>query len=615
MIPTRPLKGTSNEGKVASRANTESIVVRSVNLIIFVVSLPDFSAFKQVIVPALAKTAVMQETDRSKIAWTKGCIPKKLYGLYTWNLSEKDRTNTSAVRELAPTKLVKINPASEGFVRSSVFLSTTKRIFSTLSSLPYARLIKLSLSRESSRDSVSFFPSRSPSPIPRKLRRCISSSYLLSNKQTLFNPIAPYWRYAYIPDIQTLLHPIGIYEEMQNKNNENGNLDNFLNKETRMDRGLSLFQKAKKVISENSDGSFSVPSQSVEEIAYTVRLIGKEYSCNCPDFVQRHEEIGICKHIHAVKFWIASQTYLKQEAPKPRVFADDSIQCDKCGSIRVIKYGITAHKQTYWCKDCSHKFTPSLIKKSKFTPELVSLTLDLYFSGTSLRKISRIISDHTGQYLGATTVYDWIQKFVPKIAEYTNSLSPELSDTWHADELFVKMRNGVDYRKNKSIAFLWNIMDRKTRFLLASKLSPLRDRIGARDAFVEARNNAHGNYPEKVLTDAFPSYDRIAYARATGWNIKHIAKMGVNKPHANNNRIERCNGTLRERTKVQRGWKSFGSALAEGQRVHYNFVKPHMALEKQTPAQRAGIPIKNSWNELLRLALTNQTRTSEENNQ
>lgn len=38
--------------------------------------------------------------------------------------------------------------------------------------------------------------------------------------------------------------------------------------------------------------------------------------------------------------------------------------------------------------------------------------------------------------------------------------------------------------------------------------------------------------------------------------------------------------------------------------MHYNFVKPHKALDGQTPAQRAGIPIENSWNELLKLALS-----------
>lgn len=395
-----------------------------------------------------------------------------------------------------------------------------------------------------------------------------------------------------------------------------GKLDEFLNKETRQDRGLALFQKAKKSIFENSDGSFSVPSARCEEIAYIVKLVNAKYQCTCPDFVFNH--IEICKHIHAVKFWIASRAFL-EEKPKPKVFSGDSIQCDKCGSIRVIRYGINTNKQTYWCKDCSHKFTPSLIPKSKFTPELISLTLDLYFSGTSLRKISRIVSDHTGVNVGSSTIFDWIQRFVPKISEYVNSLEPQLSGTWHADELFVKMKDGTDLKTKsgsyKNIAFVWNVMDRKTRFLLASKISSFRDANGAFQAFKEARKNSHGQFPEMIFTDAAGAYASIQHAEVKGWNPTVVRKSGIGKPHANNNRIERLNGTLRERVKVQRGWKSSESQIGEGQRIHYNFVKPHQALEGQTPAQRAGIPIQNSWNELLKQALTNRTRTTGENNQ
>lgn len=371
----------------------------------------------------------------------------------------------------------------------------------------------------------------------------------------------------------------------------------------RMTRGLLLFQKKGKSITENEDGSWTVPSQFDSSKSYEVRLLGERYVCTCPDFEQR--EIEFCKHVHAVKFLIASQVYFENKE-KPKVFSEDSIQCVKCGSIRVIRYGFDNGKQTYKCKDCLKKFVPSLILRAKFSPELISLTLDLYFSGTSLRKIARIVSDHTGQHLGATTVYDWIQRFVPQISSYVNSLEPKLSDTWHADELFVKMRNGIDYRKNKSIAFLWNVMDRKTRFLLASKLSPLRDHIGANQAFTEARKNAHGNYPETVTTDSLKSYGHIKYNTSPNWEIKHVENVGIRSKHLpspNNNRIERLNGTLRERVKVQRGWKSFESQIAEGQRIHYNFVKPHMSLEGQTPAQRAGIPLENKWLLLLTGAL------------
>jgi hypothetical protein len=83
---------------------------------------------------------------------------------------------------------------------------------------------------------------------------------------------------------------------------------------------------------------------------------------------------------------------------------------------------------------------------------------------------------------------------------------------------------------------------------------------------------------------------------------------GISK-RENNNRIERLNGTLRERVKVQRGWKTSKTPLAEGNRIQYNFVKPHMALDGKTPAQQACIPIdeRNKWLELLKKG-TSQNR-------
>jgi transposase-like protein len=386
-----------------------------------------------------------------------------------------------------------------------------------------------------------------------------------------------------------------------------------MTQDLRKEKGLEIAKM--NVITENADGSFSVPSQTIGEIAYRVVPLNGSYSCNCPDFTQRHAEIQACKHIHAVRFWVAARVEL-QEKPKPKVFADDAIQCWKCGSIRVVKNGIKRAKQAYICRDCGRRFTEwGLLKGSRYTPEMVSLTLDLYFSGMSLRKIARTVNSHYGLKLGYATIYRWIQKFIPRIAEYANSLTPELSATWQADELFVKMKGGEKETQYKqmNMAYLWNVMDRGTRFLLASKLSKHRDDSGAISGMLEAKRNAHDSQPETILTDGHRSYNEgIAYAWFNGQKPKHIAKAGMGKPDANNNRIERLNGTLRERVKVQRGWKSMKTPLAEGQRIHYNFVKPHTALEGQTPAERArvGVEGQDKWLSLLKAALIPQGGTA-----
>jgi hypothetical protein len=60
---------------------------------------------------------------------------------------------------------------------------------------------------------------------------------------------------------------------------------------------------------------------------------------------------------------------------------------------------------------------------------------------------------------------------------------------------------------------------------------------------------------------------------------------------------------LRERVKVQRGWESPNSVLAEGNKLQHNFVKPHMALGGKTPAEISGLNVKG-WKRLLELAAT-----------
>ena len=182
-----------------------------------------------------------------------------------------------------------------------------------------------------------------------------------------------------------------------------------------------------------------------------------------------------------------------------------------------------------------------------------------------------------------------------------NSLTPQLSDSWHIDELFVKMKGGDKRKGNTIFDYLWNIMDRDSRFLIASKLSEKRDTNGANQAINQAIHNSHDNLPNTVYTDALEAY-REGISQTLGYKVDHVAKCGITKPHANNNRVERLNGTLRERVNVQRGWKNPKSAIAEGQRIYYNFIKPHQSLDGKTPADKVGINIdgKDKWKDLLK---------------
>jgi hypothetical protein len=105
-------------------------------------------------------------------------------------------------------------------------------------------------------------------------------------------------------------------------------------------------------------------------------------------------------------------------------------------------------------------------------------------------------------------------------------------------------------------------------------------------AFREAAKNAHGITPEKVFTDSLRHYNSGISKNFP--NAERITNCGIMKAYPNNSRVERLNSTLIERTKVSTGWKNGKTPIAEGQRIHYNFVKPPLALDGKTRAEAAG---------------------------
>ena len=58
--------------------------------------------------------------------------------------------------------------------------------------------------------------------------------------------------------------------------------------------------------------------------------------------------------------------------------------------------------------------------------------------------------------------------------------------------------------------------------------------------------------------------------------------------------VERLNNTVREREKVMRGMQNNDTAkvLMDGFRNYYNFLRPHMGIDNNTPAKEAGLNLE-----------------------
>jgi transposase-like protein len=112
--------------------------------------------------------------------------------------------------------------------------------------------------------------------------------------------------------------------------------------------------------------------------------------------------------------------------------------------------------------------------------------------------------------------------------------------------------------------------------------------------------------PSFVVTDKLQAYRR-AFNKEFYVNEKngplHVRLKNI-RQGTNNNIVERLHGTVRERTKVMRGLDNEESAsrMIEGQRLYYNYLRPHMALNGKTPAEVAGLDMKleqNKWQSLI----------------
>ncbi len=341
-----------------------------------------------------------------------------------------------------------------------------------------------------------------------------------------------------------------------------------------------------KMLSENR---YEVPSQSNGN-TYTVTNYANSWSCTCPDFTFRHVT---CKHIHAVSLWQRLSEKLYKEASGTLPSSTSLMMCKFCGSSDYIRYGKANGKQVYYCKVCDRKFVPNEgFEGLWYDPRVVATTLDLYFKGVSLRKISDHLKQFHGMTVGHSTVYRWITKYTDIIGAYIESLEPNVGDIWHTDEM--KLKIGGEWR------WLWNVMDERTRFHLVSVITKTREVQDAKKAFRKSKEVGNKK-PRLMVTDGLASYKRAFNAEFYDHHqsCKHVADVALQE--SLNNVLERMHGGIREREKVMRGMKVDGTPIIPMNQIYYNFVRPHSALDGKTPAEAAGVGIegKNKWLALL----------------
>jgi putative transposase len=267
------------------------------------------------------------------------------------------------------------------------------------------------------------------------------------------------------------------------------------------------------------------------------------------------------------------------------------LKCKYCRSGSVIKYGKYKAVQYYYCKDCRHKFASlETIPKMQYSTLKVAGAINMFYEGMSLKEIRRNFIQQNNDYISDVTAFNWIRRFTELAVKEASQYKPQVGPVWVAGETLIDI--------DGEGAWLWDIMDTKTRFLIATHMSYKRTKNDAR-ILMEKAYARTGIIPRTIYTDKLRAYLE-GIELTFGGHVAH-KKESQFDIQTNTNIIKRMQGTIKSRTKVMRGLHTIKSArqYIAGWLVHYNFFRPHMSLKDKTPAQAAGIkfPFRN-WKDI-----------------
>lgn len=191
--------------------------------------------------------------------------------------------------------------------------------------------------------------------------------------------------------------------------------------------------------------------------------------------------------------------------------------------------------------------------------------------GLSYRDLEELLAER-GIEVDHVTLYRWVQRFTPLIAEAARPRHHAAGDRWFVDETYVKV--------NGSWRYVYRAVDQHGQ-IIDVLVSARRDTASARRFFARTLQ-AHGAAPAEVTTDKAPA---LALAVEAGFPYAHH-----DTERYANNRIESDHARLKARLRPMRGLKRDRSAqviiaghafVQDIRRGHYElgtYARPHLRL-------------------------------------
>jgi len=372
---------------------------------------------------------------------------------------------------------------------------------------------------------------------------------------------------------------------------------------SREEKGKMIAEQENAIVKQG-ERFFRVASQSRDMMYDVVKKENGSWLCSCPDFQYRsvvsgHGQLLRCKHIIACQI-----RYEMREKVRENIIIKpvEVTTCLFCHGTTLKKFGLRHNQygdiQRFLCVSCQRTFSVNLgFERMKHNPQGITMAMQLYFSGESLRNTARSLR-LIGVEVSYRTVLNWINKYTALMEKYLDKITPNVSDTWRADELFLKVKGNMKY--------LYALMDDQTRFWIAQEVADTKYTADLRPLFQKGKEVAEKN-PKTLITDGAPNfheaYEKEWRANKIANRTEHIREIAFNGER-HNNKMERMNGELRQREKVMRTLEKPDTEILSGMQIYHNYIRPHEALNGRTPSEAAGIEVKgeNRWMTLIQNA-------------
>jgi putative transposase len=268
-----------------------------------------------------------------------------------------------------------------------------------------------------------------------------------------------------------------------------------------------------------------------------------------------------------------------------------SIGCKYCNSTNIVKYGTFQAMQRYFCKSCHRKFADNdALPKMKTPIWIISLALNCYYDGMSLRGIQGEINQRHGAYYAQSSIYNWIFRFSEEAIRQAKLFQPKVGDIW--------LLCSTPIRTGNRLLWFWDIFDMNSNYLLASHLSETgteSELVGFINSTHLIINKAH-HYPiTLMLSGAFVGAEPVTKTKES--ELSHKVLLIKSDENSTMPFYE----ILKKRNKVVHSFKSINKAqtLTDAWLVHYNYLAGNDKIGHTSPVQKMGkAPFKN-WADII----------------